>query len=88
MQQMVVAFGPQRETDCVDAAKLRPEVRGRKRGPLEPESLEDPGSRWGRRAGASGARHPGAGEVWSTGSCPEPFGSVEPSRSHRRPALT
>lgn len=57
---MVVAFGPQRETDCMDATKLHPEVRGRKRGPLEPESLEDPGSRWGRRAGASGARDPGA----------------------------
>ena len=23
---MVVAFGPQRETDCMDAAKLRPEI--------------------------------------------------------------
>ena len=33
----------------MDSAKLRPEVGGRKRGPLESESLEDPGSRWGRR---------------------------------------
>lgn len=87
-EQMVVAFGPQRRTDCMDPAKLRPEVGGRKRGPLESENLEDPGSRWGRRAGAAGAWDPGVGGMCSTGSGPEPFGFVAPSRSHRRPALT
>lgn len=87
-EQIVVAFGPQRGEACMDAAKLRPEVGGRKRGPLESESLEHPGSRWGRRAREAGAWDRGAGGVCSTGSGPEPFGFVAPSRSHRRPAFT
>lgn len=59
---MVVAFGPQRRTDCMDPAKLRPGGGEAGSGDhLNSENLEDPGSRWGRRAGAAGAWDSGEG---------------------------